>query len=86
MLFENSLGKVAKSGELCKKFFERYEKIKHWNNSNIGWEIINSEMFPNDKIKKFETENIPLVFDKLLFLNSLLYKSNWKHGFSSVVK
>lgn len=45
MLFGNESGKLVREGDLMSSFFEKYNKIKHQYNINIGWELINKHFY-----------------------------------------
>jgi hypothetical protein len=45
MLFNANRTKLAKDGEMIKKFMERYNKVRLLN-GNVGWDLI--EEFPDD--------------------------------------
>jgi hypothetical protein len=49
MLFGNENEKVISEGVLIKKFFDEYDKIKHRDDINIGWELINKGFSENKK-------------------------------------
>ena len=40
MLFGTRTGKVLQEGDLIKKFFNNFEKIKYEDGINVGWELI----------------------------------------------
>jgi hypothetical protein len=47
MLFGNENEKGIPEGELIKKFFDEYDKIKLKDDINIGWELINKGFSEN---------------------------------------
>ena len=68
MLFGNESGKLVREGDLMSSFFEKYNKIKHQYNINIGWELINKHFYKDYKTefcKKIDLEH----FYRIKFLN-----------------
>jgi hypothetical protein len=45
MLFGSEIGKPVPEGVLMKNFFDEYNKIKHLNDINIGWELLNKHFY-----------------------------------------
>jgi hypothetical protein len=45
MLFGKRTGQVVNEGDLMKMFFDNYNKIKHEEGVNIGWELINRNFY-----------------------------------------
>jgi hypothetical protein len=45
MLFGTRTGLVVNEGDLMKKFFDNYNKIKQEEGINLGWELINRHFY-----------------------------------------
>jgi hypothetical protein len=54
-------------GSLKRKFFEKYESVKH--RQNPGWELINSNKIAESRLKRFSTKEDQGLLKNIKFLN-----------------
>ena len=45
MLFGTQVGKVVNEGDLIEKFFKNYRDLENIDGINIGWKLINKNLF-----------------------------------------
>jgi hypothetical protein len=76
MLFGTRTGYVVHEGDLFEKFFDSYNKMKHINDINLGWELINKQ-FCEDYLSRFCTKSNPEHLFRIKFLDA---KKSIKHN------